>query len=126
MAILRIISKFADKITLCTRTGFTPIDIANPLCAAGNILSGVINMADSVLRIATGFISTGLGALLDGVHFIICSAILRIPAVCDILQYLKEAVKKIVDWSHRPRQGPGPVILGRNDGKLHNTQLATV
>ena len=54
-------------------------------------------MAEYILRSAAGFISAGIGSLLDGVYFIICSAILRIPAVCDILQYLKEAVQKIVD-----------------------------
>lgn len=55
-------------------------------------------MAESILRPAAGFISAGIGSLLDGVYFITCSAILRIPAVCDILQYLKEAVQKIVDY----------------------------
>ncbi|KAF9211709.1 hypothetical protein BGZ59_007706 [Podila verticillata] len=96
MAILRVIPKFADKITFCTATGITIIDVANPLCAAGNILNGVLNMAEGVLRTAAGFISTGLGALLDGVYSLICTALLRVAAVCDILQFLKEAVKKIV------------------------------
>ncbi|KAG0025685.1 hypothetical protein BGZ82_009892, partial [Podila clonocystis] len=97
MALLRVIPNIIDKALFCDRTSLGGLGAFSPLCIPGTLINTLLSGIEDMLRSAAKFISGGIGLILDTVYNLACIKLVYIPGLCDILKYLKEAIKKIVD-----------------------------